>query len=208
MNGSHDIFHHGRAEMMKRQWESIHDVVADGRRDDDLAGLSGLVDTRRNVDAIALQDSIFVDDIVDIDANAKMKREWILVADSALLNTLNVGRPTHRVHDAREFDQHGVARDLGDPSTVASHVRLHDLGPQRLPAHDGVDVLQTHEPGKAGDIGKGNGRKPPRNHRRCDGRRLCRLLGLTHAHLVILKEQVPGHLPSSDARSLNPTTFG
>jgi hypothetical protein len=137
-----------------------------------------------------------------------MQREWILVADGALLNTLNVGSPTHRVHDAREFDQHCVACDLGDPSTMSSHVRLHNLSPQRFPAHDGFDVPQTHKPGKAGYIGKGYGSKPPRNHRRRDGWRLCRFLSLIHAHIVILKDQVPGHLPSIDARSPNPTTFG
>ncbi|MFZ2082016.1 MAG: hypothetical protein WAV38_36250 [Xanthobacteraceae bacterium] len=125
-----------------------------------MARLGGLVYAGCDVDSIALQMSVFRNDIVDIDADTQMHCESILVIRLPTLSALDVGCPSHRVNGARELHQHAIAGKIDEASTVSKHVRFHDLRPQDLPAAHGLDIIKCHQTGKARDVSKGDGGKP------------------------------------------------
>jgi hypothetical protein len=141
--------------------KSVRHVIANDGSHDDLARLGGLVYAGCDVDSIALQTSVFRNDIVDIDADTQMHCESILVIRLPILSALDVGCPSHRVNGAREFHQHAIAGKIDQASPVSNHVRFHDLLPQRLPTVHGFRVVESHQTRKTGDVSEGNSDKSP-----------------------------------------------
>src|SRR5262249_46146064 len=87
-----------------------------------------------------------------------------LIACSAL-SPLDVGGPSHGIHDARELNQHRISGHLAHASAMPLHVRLHDLLSQRLPAAQGFGFIDRHEMGETCDVSKGYGGEPPLDRR-------------------------------------------
>jgi hypothetical protein len=155
---------------MEHYRKPIRHVIAHDRSRHNLSGLSRLMDAGSDIDSIALQESVFRDHIVDIDADAKMYCEPITAARRTVLSALDVSRPSHRVNCTRKLDQHAIAGEIDQPSIVSKHVRFHDLCPQRLPTAYGLNIIKSHQMGKARDVSEGDSNKSPFEGRRCDRR--------------------------------------
>ena len=170
-----DILHRGCPEIVEHDWQPIDHIVPHGSRHHDLPGLRCLMDPRSDVDAVPLQKSVLVDDILDVDSYAQPQGEWIVFAlrDAlATLGALDVGGPADGVHDAGEFRKHGISGNLSNASTVPGNVWFDDFGPQRFPTVQGFHLIERHQTGKARDVGKGDGGEPTIYNGRCDGRGL------------------------------------
>jgi hypothetical protein len=90
-----------------------------------------------------------------------MQCERITIARRAVLSALDISRPSYRINSARELHQHAIAGEIDKPSTVSKHVGFHYLRPQRLPTAHGLDVIQSHQTGKARDVSEGDSNKSP-----------------------------------------------
>jgi hypothetical protein len=93
---------------MERQWQTVHDVVANCRGDHDLARLGRLMNTGCYIHPVALQDAVIVDHVVDVDRNPKEESGCVIGRVRARQRPLYVGGPLHGIYDAWEFSENGI----------------------------------------------------------------------------------------------------
>jgi hypothetical protein len=65
---------------MEYHRQPIQHVITHRRRHDDLSRLRSLMNAGGNVNAIALQNPIIINDVIDVDADAKLQSEGISLA--------------------------------------------------------------------------------------------------------------------------------
>ena len=148
---------------MKNHRKSIVDRFSHPSCDDDLTRLCGLMNAGCDVDAVAAQHAVVINDILDVDANPKLESERVIFATITLLPALDIASPPDRVHRTGEFRQYAISSQIGNSPAVAMHMWFNDLGPQRLPTAHGLDIVECHQTRIAGDVGKSDRNKPPRN---------------------------------------------
>lgn len=175
-----DVLEWRHAHVVKRHRQAVHDVIANRGGDHHLPGLRRLVDARGDVDAMAAENPAIIDDVLDVDADAKAQRRGIAVIANPPLRPLDLNGPAHSVDGAGELDHQGVAGHVHDPAIVAGHVRLHDLRLQCFPATDGFGFVVVHQPRKLGYIGERDGGQPPVKVRRAATPHLLCKFGLIH----------------------------
>ena len=142
---TNDVLQRWDAQIVKPNRQPAAHIVPDRPGDHDLPGLGSLMDPGSNVDPVSLQQPIVVDHILHIDADPQAQRHM----DPALgiaQRSLNVHRPAHRIHRAREFDQQCVARDLSHPAALLPDMRFQQVYAQLPPALQGVGLVRRHEP--------------------------------------------------------------
>ena len=90
-------------------------VVVDGAGDADFSGLGEPLETRGDVDPIAVDVALLDDHVADVDADAERDAPVLgqlrLALGDALLDR---GGALDRIDHARELDQRAVAHELGD----------------------------------------------------------------------------------------------
>jgi hypothetical protein len=146
---------------MENDRKPIGDEISHHARNDDLTGLCSLMNAGSNIDAIAAQHAVVINDILDIDADPQAKSERVRFAIDALQRTLDIAGPPDRAHYTRELRQYAISSQIGNSPPVAVHKRLNDLGPQRLPTAHGFDIIERHQTRIAGDVGKSDCNESP-----------------------------------------------
>jgi hypothetical protein len=116
-----------------------------------------------DIDAIAAQHAVVINDILDIDADPQVKSERVRFAIDTRQRALDIAGPPDRAHHTREFRQYAVSGQIANSSPVTAHMWLNDFGPQRFPTANGLDIIERHQTRIAGDIGKSDGNKSPVN---------------------------------------------
>ena len=118
--------------------------------------------TRRNVDAVAVDIATIDNDVADIDADPQLgtsiARHLGIARDHA---TLDVHRAMNRIDNADELDQHAVASRLDDPPAILGDPRIDQLAAMQLQLRERSLFIDTHHPAVADDIGRQDGRESP-----------------------------------------------
>ena len=96
-------------------------------RQENTAGLTLVLDTRRDVDAVA-EDVVAVDDdVAHVDADTETE-----IGGAGRYCRLHRHRACHRIDRARELHKHAVASGLDDATLVFGDGGIDELAPQRL----------------------------------------------------------------------------
>ena len=108
----------------------------------------------RDIDAVAKDVATVADDVAEVDADAEL--DPLLLRDLGVAlghSLLHVDRATHRIDDARKFDQQPVAGGLDDAAAMLFDLRVAQLAADRLQRGERAFLVRPHEPGIAHDIG-------------------------------------------------------
>ena len=115
--------------------EPVADVIADRARDADAAGLRQCLQPRCDVDAVTVDVAAIGDEVAEIDPDPKGDAFVFRHLGIALEHRpLDLDGATHRIDDAREFDQHAVAGGLDDAAVMLADFRVDKLAAMRLQA--------------------------------------------------------------------------
>jgi hypothetical protein len=123
------------------------------------------MDAGGDIDAIALENALVVNDIFYIYANANAQCRRIRLIRPGLLGALDIDRPSYCVNGARKFHQDRIASNLRHAAAVPRHVRLHDLTSQLPPPPNCFDLIERHKARETRDICKRDRREPPLDRR-------------------------------------------
>jgi hypothetical protein len=153
-------------EVIEGIGEPVADMVADRARDADAAGLRQCLQSRRDVDAVAVDVVAIGDDIAEVDPDAK-RDAFVLGRRSVAVDhrALDLGGTSDCIEDAQEFHQHAVAGGLDDAPVMLPDFRIDKLATMRLQAIEGALLIRSHQPRVAGHIRGQDRRKPARRSR-------------------------------------------
>ena len=122
-------------------------------RDADAARLGDALQACGDVDAVAVDARLVVDDIAEVDADAELHPTICFDGGVALGHRLLDGdRALDRVHDAGELGEDAVAGRVDDAAAVLGDHRQHDRL-MRLEVADGTRLVSAHQRAVAGDVG-------------------------------------------------------
>jgi hypothetical protein len=123
--------------------------------DADAAGFRQAFQSRRHVHPIA-EDIITVgDDVVDIDADAKLDPLFLWYVGIAFQHApLDIKRTAHRVHDAAELSQQPISGVLDDPPTVLTDLRIDERAQMALELDVRALFVQTGQAAVPSHIGR------------------------------------------------------
>ena len=155
-----DVLQGARAERLKIRLDCAAHLVEYLAGDADAAGLRDPLEPRRDVDAVAIDPGLVVDDVTQVDADAEPHAARLghrLVARRH--DGLDLDRALGRVDHARELGQDAVAGGVDDAAAVAADQRQ-DHRLVRLEVVDRRGLVLAHEPAVAGDVGGKNGGEP------------------------------------------------
>jgi hypothetical protein len=148
-----DVLHLLLAQVLERKIQPAADDLMNDIRDADAARRGQALETRRDVDAVAV-DVVAVDDhVAKIDADAEhdalLFRQLGLPLGDALLNG---GSAFDRIHHASEFDQRAVAHELDDAAVELRDLGRDEVPAQRLEARVRALLIGCHESAVADDV--------------------------------------------------------
>ena len=132
----------------------------DRLRNEHPARCSERFETGRDVDAVTVYPRLIVDDVPEVDANAKQHPAIfgrILVA--CRHDGLDLDRALDRADHAAEHGENTIAGRVHDAAAVAGHQRQ-DHGLVALEVADRGGFVLAHKPAVAGDVGGKNGSEP------------------------------------------------
>src|SRR5204863_5679950 len=110
--------------------------------------------SRRNINSVAVNVLRFGDYIADIDADAKADAFMLRDTRVAPIHpALHLDRTQHRFDDARELRKHAVAGGFDDPPMVLPNLRIKKLTPMRLETLVRTLFVGTHQARIANNIG-------------------------------------------------------
>jgi hypothetical protein len=163
-HGTGDVLELALAEIVEGQVETIAHLVVHGTRDEHAAGIGQRLQPRRDVDAVTVDPGLVVDDVAQVDTDAK---EHPAVLGDVLVprrhDPLDVDRALRRPDDAGKLGEDAVPRRIDDAAAVLSH-EGQDGGLMCLEVANSGGLVLAHQSAVPGDIGGENGRQPP-SHR-------------------------------------------
>jgi hypothetical protein len=116
--------------------------------------------TRSDIDAVAVNILVVDDDVTDVETDAKLDTPFRRDLDVALGDLpLDVDRAAYRVDDAGKLDQDTVARSLDDAPAVLRDLWIDDRASMGLECGQRAFLIHAHEPRIACDIPGENGRE-------------------------------------------------
>ena len=143
-----------QAEIFETQIELAGDIVIDPFRYGDSLGLRQAFQARGNVDGIAIDIAVLMDDVSLVHADA--------MANAALLGkaliafgrfSLNSDSCTNRIDDARKLRQKAIAEILDHPPLVVGDGGLDHLLLKGSERNEGAFLIHADEPAIANDVG-------------------------------------------------------
>ena len=140
------------AERAVIEIELVPDLVVDGLRNADGAGLGERLEPGGDVDAIA-EDVVAVDDhVAEIDADPQLETAlgWDGVVDGAR-GALHLDGATQRVDDARKIRQQAVACGADDPPAMRRDQRV-DGAAQLAERSMRAGLILAHQPAETDHI--------------------------------------------------------
>ena len=174
MHRLRDVLDRLLALVEELQLELVADLVAHDRRTGDAAGARQALQSRRHVDAVAVEVVALDDDVAEIDADAELDMPVLGHSGVALQHAaLDLDRAARRVEDTAEFDQEAVAHHLEDAAVVFGDGGIEELAAVLLQGTHRPLFISLHEAAVAHHIGRQYGGKPTLNrlfsHKHCPG---------------------------------------
>ena len=146
------------AEVLDDHAESVRELVAHGRRYDDLVRPAQVAQPRSQIDALAVDVEFVGDDVGDVHAHAEAN------ADARLQRGLPLRHPgldgdcaLDGPDGALEFGQHAVALQLHAASPELRQVHRRDRGHQFPPPRDGACLVEAHDPHRVDHVDEQHG---------------------------------------------------
>src|ERR671934_43463 len=131
------------------------------RSDADPTWLRQSLQTRSDIDAVAVNILVVDDDVTDVETDAKLDTPFRRDLDVALGDLpLDVDRAAYRIDDAGKLDQDAIARGLDDAPAMLRDFWIDDRASVAFEGRQRAFFIQTHQPGIACDIPRENGREP------------------------------------------------
>ena len=145
------------AEVPEAEIEFVLDAVKDDAGNARPARLRHLLQTRRNVHAVAVNVIPIDDDVAEVYSDPQLEPLFFGKIGVAIRHrSLNVGRALHRVDDAGELDQHPIAHQLDDASMMLRDRGVDDFFAVRLEPGERSRLVGAHETAVADDVGAEN----------------------------------------------------
>ena len=140
--------------ILRGEVELVAHLVVHDAAHTDTARLGERFQTRRYIDAVAIDVVVVEDDVAEIDPDAELDA-LILRHPSVALGhrLLHLDRAAHRVDDTGELDQQPVAGGLDDPAPMLLDLRITQLAADRLQRGERALLVRPHQPRIARDIG-------------------------------------------------------
>jgi hypothetical protein len=142
------------AQRVELQGKLVIDVLDDGTRNRDAAGLGQLLQTRGNIHALAVAVLALDDHVAEIDAHARVDA---LVFGEAIVapghGALERDRAFHHIDDTAELGQQPVAHQLEDAAVMLLDLRLEQFLAVHPEPLERAGLVRLHEPAVAGDVG-------------------------------------------------------
>src|SRR5690242_4147182 len=118
------------AEVLEGNVELVAHLVAYDAADADAARRGEAFESRRDIDAVAVDVVLVADDVAQIDPDPKLDafrgRHFRVPLGHGLLR---LHRAAHRLDDARKLDQHTVPRGLDDAAAMLGDFRPRQVAP-------------------------------------------------------------------------------
>jgi hypothetical protein len=148
------------AQRLPRDRELVGDLLVDGVRYADAAGVGERFDTSRYVHRVAVDPLAVHDDLPEVDADAEVEPAVVRQTGVTLAeNALDLDRARHGVADARKLRQQVVAGGVHDAS-VEAHDGVSHRGPVSGDGLDRADLVRAHEPAIPFGVGREHGGEP------------------------------------------------
>jgi len=140
-----DILNLLLADVLKCAFEPALDLIVHEARDADPARIGDALQSRGDVDAVAVNIAVFDDYIARVDADAELDA---LVLGGCIIPCrhppLQRDGAVDRFDDAWKFDQDSVAGGLDDAPLVFGDLRVDQITAQRPEAHKGAGLVPFH----------------------------------------------------------------
>ena len=103
--------------------------------------------TRSDIDAVAVNILVVDDDVTDVETDAKLDTPFRRDLDVALGDLpLDVDRAAYRVDDAGKLDENTVARSLDDAPAVLRDLWIDDRASMGLECGQRAFLIHAHQP--------------------------------------------------------------
>ena len=155
-----DVFQRLLAEVDEPQAQLAQDLVMNGRRDADPAGVGDALEPRRYVDTVPQDIGAVHHHVAQVDADAEF--EALRFGDAfiaGLQRLLDLHGAANRLNRAGEFGEDAVTGRAEDAALVASDQAIDDRPLRRQNLTRGLFVL-AHLPAVPDGIGRENGGQP------------------------------------------------
>src|SRR5262249_9035442 len=140
--------------------ELIAHLIAHDTADADPAWLCQSLQTRSDIDAVAVNILVVDDDVTDVETDAKLDTPFRRDLGVALGDLpLDVDRAAYRIDDAGKLDEDAVACGLHDAPGVLRDFWIDDRAPVVLECGQRAFLIHAHQPRIACDIPRENGRE-------------------------------------------------
>ena len=127
--------------------------------DEHAARFSEPFQPRGDVDAVAVNPGLVVNDVPEVDADAEQHQAMLgHLLVSRRHDALDLGRACGRANHAGELGEDAVARSIDDAAAVPAHQRQ-DHGLVALEVAERSGLVLAHESAVTRDVGGKNGRK-------------------------------------------------
>jgi hypothetical protein len=129
------------------------DLVVHAAAYADRTGLGELLDSCRDVDAIAVDCLVLGDHVAEIDPDPELHAAFggkLGIGGGKLV--LDLDRAFHGRECTGEFDQQAVARRANNAAAAGRDRRFHDPSPDLPEAGKGVHLIRGHKPGITGRV--------------------------------------------------------
>jgi hypothetical protein len=160
-DGLGDVLQPLLAARFERERDLLPDLIDDRHRYADTTALGDLLQSRRNIDRVAMAILALDDHIADMDANPEVDsslRGLAVIASSHA--TLDRRGALDRIDHAAELDQQPVARQLENAAMMIGDDRLDQFFPMRTQPLKCAGLVATHQRAITGNIGNQNGGEP------------------------------------------------
>jgi hypothetical protein len=141
------------ARVLERHRELAVDLLVHGAGHEHAARVREGLQPGGDVDAVAVDPRVVVDDIAEIDADPKAHASVLghgLIAGGH--DSLDLDRAFGGTDDAGKFSEDAITGGVDDPTSVAGDQRQ-DHALMRLEVAHGGRLVFVHEPAVAGDVG-------------------------------------------------------
>jgi hypothetical protein len=127
----------------------------------DPARFAFILDTRRNIDALAKNIVAVNDDVANVNSNAKQDARLSFTGHSLCHSLLDLNGEGYRIDYTREFDQHAVTGLLDDSTIMRSDARIEDLTTVLFQGGQCADLVSPHQATISGNVNRQHRRQSP-----------------------------------------------
>ncbi len=146
------------AQILERKFRAVAHFLVDVARDVNPPRLREPLQTRGNVDPVAM-DIIAVDHhVAQVNAEAELHAFFVRQAGVVLgKRALDFGGGTNGIHNARELRQQAVAHGFEDATVVLGERRVDEIGAQALEGRQRAFLVRANQARVTDQIGGQNG---------------------------------------------------